>query len=533
MSEYFPQNKKPSPVLNIRTFIILAAVIAGIWATGQLVSASGNLVVQARKMTAIMRLIQSAYVEEPDLERLTEGAIEGMLKRLDPHSTFIPAKQQEEFSERDMGEFEGIGISFVIQNELITVISPITGTPAERLGIHSGDRIVEIDGISAYGITNDEVFRKLRGPKGTSVEVKVRREGVDELLEFTIIRDTIPIYSVVTSFMLEETTGYILLNQFMATTTTELETALQDLESQGMTRLIFDLRNNQGGRLSQAVSVADLFIPGGHVIVSRKSRQETQDSVYYSTDETTHPMFDLIVLINEGSASASEIIAGAVQDLDRGLIAGTISFGKGLVQYPYQLNDGAVIRLSTAHWLTPSGRLIQRSYDQGRSEYYAVRYRDREEGDETEGEEFLTLSGRKIYASSGIKPDLEIKGGTISGATARLLSARLLFTLAEKLIHERTYDSSLVFDEFMAGFNMSDRDFELLKELAKDKDIIYPDEILEKDREYITNQTKAEIAQLLWNNRDFYYVVRTSIDKVITEAKNSFDKAREIALRWH
>lgn len=519
-----------------RLFIYLVLLLGVIWLTGNIVSAGGNLVLQAKKITYILRLIQQVYVEEPELDKLCEGAIEGMLKRLDPHSTYIPTKEQERISERDIGEFEGIGISFVIQNELITVMSPINGTPAERLGVRAGDRIIEIDDISAFGITNEEVFKKLRGPKGTSVKIKVARDGVPEPIEFTIIRDKIPIRSVLSSFMLNDKTGYIMLNQFMATSTKELNDAITVLESEGMNQLIFDLRNNGGGRLSQAVAVADLFIPEGHTLVSRKGRTGREDSVYTSTSSSTRNMFDLIILINTGSASASEIVSGAVQDLDRGLIAGTTSFGKGLVQYPYRLNDGAVIRLSTAHWFTPSGRLVQRPYDKGRGEYYAVRYGSRDDSTDVEElnedyEKFYTLEGREIHPYDGIIPDIEIKPLLNTVGTARLINARILFNLAEKLVKEKNLTMG-DFNDFLNNFQVTDEDLSPLIEMAEEKELIYNEELLQKDILLLKREVKADIAQLLWNDQSNYYQVRISNDNVIQEALKLFEKAGEISQRW-
>ena len=520
--------------LSYKYVLTALAVIVCIWIAARVVLAANNILTESRKLVAVMDLISKVYVEKPDLNILTEGAIEGMLKRLDPHSIYIPPKEQEKISERDMGEFEGIGISFVIQNELITVISPITGTPAERLGIRSGDRIIEIDGVSAYGITNEEVFKKLRGPKGTTVKVKVIRDGIREPIDFTIVRDKIPIHSVETSFMLDKSTGYLLINQFTATTTDELMEALNKLETAGMTKLVLDLRNNQGGRLAQAVSVADMFIPGGQAIVSRKGRDESDDSTYRSTDLATHEMFDLIVLINGGSASASEIVAGAIQDLDRGLIVGSKTFGKGLVQFPYRLRDGGVMRLSTAHWYTPSGRLVQRPYDKGRGEYYAIRYKDPDDTThEGKREAFKTKGGRTVYASSGIDPDFVVEDRKITGATARLLSDRTIFEFAQKNMSGKLKESGLDFEYFRDQFEVTDKDIEGLLELSKEKDFEYPPELLEKDGDYLKSQIKAELAQLLWNNRDYYYIIRTGADPGVIEARKLFKEAREVSSVWH
>ena len=525
-------NPQRSRIRN-KIILLLVVVIAGVWVANQLGNAAGTLLTEARKVTAIMSLINNSYVEKPDLKILAEGAIEGMLKRLDPHSVYIPAEEQEKIAERDYGEFEGVGISFVIQNELITVIAPIAGTPAERLGVHSGDKIVEIDGVNAYGITNDEVFKKLRGPKGTTVKIKVVRDGVQDPIDFMIVRDTIPIYSVWTNFMIDDRTGYALLNQFTATTTDELREALDKFVKSGMTRLIFDLRNNQGGRLAQAVSVADMFIPGGHVIVSKKGRIESEDSTYYSTNGVTYPMFDMIVLINEGSASASEIVAGAIQDLDRGLVVGSNSFGKGLVQYPYGLKDGGVIRLSTSHWYTPSGRVVQRPYDKGRGEYYAVRYRDPDEVDDKgDRQAFKTLGGRIVYASSGIDPDVKVEGGKITGGTAKLLSDRTIFEFAQKEMVPRFNKLGKDFDYMRNNFQVTDDDLKKLLDFSREKGFEYPEKLLETDADYLKTQIKAEMAQLIWSNRDYYYIIRIDSDPIVKRAREVFDQAHEIASIW-
>ena len=518
---------------SYRWMLLLLGVVAGIWFFTRFGSAAGTLISEVKKLTAVMSLINNEYVDKPDLGKLTEGAIEGMLKRLDPHSVYIPAVEQKDITEKDQGEFQGIGISFIIQNELITVIAPIPGTPADRLGIRSGDRIVEIDGVSAFGITNDEVFKKLRGPKGTTVKVTVIRDGVDAPLAFDIIRDTIPIHSVWTSFMLDDSTGYVLINQFTANTTVELMGALRRLNGQGMTRLLLDLRNNQGGRLNEAVSVADLFLPGGCAIVSRKGRHSEDDTTYFASDNDGCNWCSLIVLINGGSASASEIVAGAMQDLDRGLIVGENSFGKGLVQLPYQLEGGAVIRLSTAHWLTPSGRLVQRPYDKGRGEYYANRYRDPDSTKvDSLREAFKTKGGRTVYASAGIDPDVKVEEQTITGATARLINAQIPFQYASKLVQEYKLTSADDFKRFRDKFQVTEKDLKGLLDLAKEKKAEVAPEAWDRDRGYVASLLKSEIAQMVWNNRDYYYLIRSDSDPVVKKARDLFGQARMVAGIW-
>lgn len=517
-----------------RALLIVLAFAGGVWLVTRGFASVTTILNQARKIAAVMSLIESAYVEAPDLDRLTEGAVEGMLKRLDPHSVYIPAQEQKELAERDIGEFQGIGISFVIRNELITVVAPVVGSPSDRLGIRAGDRVVEIDGVSAYGISEDEVFKKLRGPKGTTVNLKVLREGLGEPLDFTVVRDDIPLRSVWTSFMLDDLTGYLLLNQFTATTSQELGAALNELERRGMKRLIFDLRNNQGGRLNEAVATADLFIPGGYVMVSRKGREHRDDSTYHSTDADDRPLWDLIVLINGGSASASEIVAAAVQDLDRGLVVGQRSFGKGLVQNSYPLKDGSVIRLSTAHWYAPSGRLVQIPYDKGRGEYYAVRYRN--QGLEAPLEQnripYQTLGGRTVYATSGVTPDSTVEETRVTAATAQLISSQMIFSFAASLAREHGLQKGGGFERFRRDFLVTDAELERLILTAKEKGHDYPREALAKDADYIKALLKAELAQLVWNSRDAYYIVMMDRDPVVAAARGLFPTAQMVAARW-
>jgi len=518
-----------------RALFLAVLVGAAIWLGTRLFASSGSLFAQTQRVVAVLSLIQSAYVKEPDIDKLIEGAIEGMLKRLDPHSVYIPVSEQRELSERDLGEFQGIGVSFVIQNELITVISPIVGSPSDRLGIRSGDRIIEIDGVSAYGISEDEVFKRLRGKKGTKVRIKIIREGLGEPLDFTITRDDIPINSVHTSFMLDDSTGYLQLNQFTATTSTELQQALRKLESSGMSRLVFDLRNNGGGRLSEAVACADMFLPAGYTIVSRRGRDGGDDSTYRSTDPGTHPMWDLIVLVNGGSASASEIIASAVQDLDRGLIVGQQTFGKGLVQNTYPLTDGSVIRLSTAHWYAPSGRLVQIPFDNGRKEYYAVSYPD--EGskaiEEKDRVPFKTLSGRTVYGTMGVMPDSTVEDVKITFATVQMIGNQIVFGLSAQLAHESKYSANDSFEKFNTEYSVSDSDLNRLLTEAKKQGKEYSAEALAKDGVYLKTLLKAEIAQLIWNDRTNYYRVLLANDVVVREARTLFPLAHLTASHWH
>jgi len=511
----------------------IVLLIVGVYLATRLVNAGGSIIAQVQKVSAIISLIEQAYVEEADLNRLSEGAIEGMLERLDPHSVYIPAKEQKDIAERDAGEFSGIGVSFIIQNELITVVTPIAGSPSDRLGIRAGDKIIEIDDVSAFGIKEDEVFKKLRGPKGTTVKLKIARDGVGEPLEFTVVREAIPISSVLTSFMLDDSTGYLLLGQFTATTSDELETTLKRLERLGLKRLLFDLRNNGGGRLNEAVQVVDMFIPAGYTIVSRHGRNDDDDSTYTSKDEGTHSFYDVVLLMNGGSASASEIVAGAMQDLDRGLVVGQRSFGKGLVQNSYPLKDGSMIRLSTAHWFAPSGRMVQIPYDKGRGEYYAVRYRNQGlEALEKDRVPFKTLSGRIVFGTSGIIPDSTVEDLKITNGTAQAIGGQIMISYARDLARAKGLTEKDNFRQFLDSFRVSDEELDKIPALAEAQKITYPIEALGKDREYVRTLIKSEIAQYVWNDRDAYYSVMMQTDPVVSVARTLFPEARKITSRW-
>jgi len=513
--------------------LILALFIATIiwWQlTDTLFARNSSLDEQLGKFNYLLFQIRGKYVEEPDLSKLIDGAITGMLEALDPHSVYISAEDQSRISEQFSGEFEGIGISFIIQNKLLTVISPIPGTPADRLGIRAGDRIIEIDGESAYGITSEEVFRKLRGPKGSPVEVTIDRDGVPESMDFTIIRDKIPIHSVETAFMFDQNTGYILLNQFTSNTSSELEEALRDLESYEMTQLILDLRGNSGGYLDQAVKVAGKFIPKGERIVFTRGRDPKSERSFYSQGNDAHENLDLIILINHGSASASEIVAGAVQDLDRGLVAGTKSFGKGLVQTPFPFEDGSLVRLTTARYYTPSGRLIQRPYEGPLSEYYRRAYLDDTTDTEVDTSEvYFTKANRKVYGGGGIEPDVKLKSHYFSSYTAKLLNNRLFFEYAAQYAGGHP-ELGVDFDYFLRQFEVTDDMMNDFLELAASKeDITFNEEGYRKDLPFIKNLIKAELAQNLFNGRLYYYQVRIQGDPQIQEAVSLFPQARRIA----
>ncbi|MFA6540288.1 MAG: S41 family peptidase, partial [Bacteroidota bacterium] len=354
------------------TVVVVAAFVGG-FQVNHLISGD-NIYEQLSKFKDVLSLTEKYYVEDVDSQKLTEDAINGLLNDLDPHSVYIKPSQMQRVTEDFQGKFEGIGVEFSVVNDTITVVQPIGGGPSAILGIMSNDKIVKIDGKSSIGFTNDQVMKSLKGPKGTKVSVSIFRQGIKDLLEFEIVRDVIPLYSVDVSTMLDDHIGYINVTRFAETTNKEMLAALQKLKSQGMKRLIIDLRANPGGYLDQAVKMSDLFLsasPDGspRKVVYTKGRRSEFDEEYFAYTNSEYENIPLIIMLSNGSASASEIVSGAIQDWDRGLIVGETSFGKGLVQRQFPLTDGSAIRLTIARYYTPSGRLIQRSYADGKEKY--------------------------------------------------------------------------------------------------------------------------------------------------------------------
>jgi carboxyl-terminal processing protease len=518
--------------LNRPSYLLVLAAVLVAFLAGLLMSDGpsavgfpGGSVDHARKFKDVIRLVDHAYVDEPDDSVMYEGAIRGLLEQLDPHSVYIPPEQQEQVDETMQGEFSGIGIQFEIREGVITVVSPIPGTPADRMGLRAGDQIVEIEAVNAIGITNDEVRQQLRGPEGTQVDIGVRRTGKADLIELTITRGKIPIHSVEAAFLLEDgKTGYIMISQFTAVTDDELEQALLMLERQGMQQLVFDLRGNSGGYRVQAHEVADKFLTGNKIILTTQGRADGTSDTLWSTSAGTHAYVPMVILVSNGTASASEIVAGAVQDHDRGLILGQPTFGKGLVQYPFQLDDGSVVRITISRWYTPTGRCVQRPWNEGMGEYLMGAYRDGADFDSLEqaspdslGEIFHTRTGRKMYANLGIQPDVLIDPGTLSDYGADLLSERILFDWSRELAAEMD-QPTMPFEEFLTDWYPSSAQLRELFAYAAEREVEYDDEGWSEDSYYLVNQIRAEVAQRLYNGRDFLWQVLINGDATVDSA---------------
>ena len=441
------------------------------------------------------------------------------------------AKKLKEITEQFQGSYEGIGIEFIIQNKVITVVSAIAGTPSEALGLRPGDQIIKIEGKSAYGITETEVQNNLKGPKGTKVNVTIRRPGMAKPFDITITRDRIPIYSVMAHFMIQKDVGYIYVGRFAQTTVDEFDRAYRNLENKGMKSLMLDLRGNTGGYLDQAFKLADRFIDGRKKIVFTKGRIPESNTEFYSTEATTIRKIPLLILIDKGSASASEIVSGAVQDWDRGLIVGETSFGKGLVQTQISLKDGSALRITTARYYTPSGRLIQRSYEDGLYEYYTEGY-DESVNSETKKDNgkrpvFYTQAGRKVLGGGGITPDIKIKHNKITKLTTELIFKRLFFEYGSKYSLENP-ELKRDFGVFKDHFVIDKTILLDFKKFIESKDLLFKEQDFKDDLVYIKLMIKAEIARNLWGSPE-YYQIRISGDSQVKQALNYIERASEIA----
>jgi len=501
-----------------------------------LTSFSGeNILSKLKSISYIIKLVDNYYVEEVDLEQILDGAIHGLLEELDPHSSYIPAKESEIMNESIQGEFEGIGIEFAILDGYITVISPIPGTPSDRAGLQGGDKIVKINDESAYKITQDEVFKKLRGVKGSSVNITIQRLGLESSFDVTLVRDKIPIHSVIAALLYDNNLGYVKLNRFAKNTTKEFISAIDSLENIGMENLILDLRNNPGGLMDQAISLVDLFIYSNDTILFTKGRINEANEVFYATKNKQDYDFPIIALINRSSASASEIVSGALQDLDRGLVIGETSFGKGLVQRQFVLEDGSMTRITIAKYYTPAGRMIQRSYDEGLDEYYTNLLENNREASDSSlfnRPQFKTKKGRLVYGGGGITPDIySVFDLKLKEKSQSLLThpKRLIFKYANEL--KKDYEKFLSFNSFATFINKNTNVInqnifiDWIKNSDEDFDISFSE--IQDDWEYIENRIFAELASVLWG-KDYYYHVFLDKDIQFQTAVQNISNAHNI-----
>ncbi len=483
-----------------------------------------------QKISDVINVINRDYVDTVNTNKLTELAINGILQGLDPHSYYISANDYAEANDFLQGEFEGIGIQFHIINDTVTVINTISGGPSEKIGILPGDRIIKIENqvVAGVKIKEKEILSKLKGPKGTKVNVSVFRRGSKNLLDFTITRDVIPTYSVDAAYMIVPEIAYIKLGKFSATTHSEMVKELKQLQTLGMKKLILDLRGNGGGYMEAAVDIVNELMPQNKTIVFTKGKNR-KTQYFVTTGNGLFQYGDLVVLIDELSASASEIVAGAIQDNDRGLIIGRRSFGKGLVQSQFQFKDGSAIRLTVARYYTPSGRCIQRPYKNGienyYSDFYSSLFNDKEENLDSlninDSLKYKTVKGRTVYGGGGIMPDIVVipeKDSSLywyNEISNLGLAYRFAFDLTDK--NRKQLSSIHNVEEFDKTFNITDKLYDdfvnfAVKNGAK---LSHLDNNISKNR--ICELIKAYVARNIIGDKGFYPILNRN-DKVILKA---------------
>lgn len=485
-----------------------------------------------RKLTLAQFAIANLYVDETNPDKLVESAIIGMLEELDPHSTYSNAEEVKKMNEPLQGNFDGIGIQFNMAEDTLFVIQPVSGGPSEKVGIRAGDRIVMVNDTLIAGVkmSTDDITRRLKGPKGTKVDVKVVRRGVNELLSFTIKRDKIPVYSLDASYMITPKIGYIKINRFGATTYDEFMDALASLKGQGMQDLILDLQGNGGGYLNAAIDIANEFLGQGELIVYTEGRRNPRRE-FFAKGNGKHQNGKLVVLVDEYSASASEIVAGAVQDWDRGMVVGRRSFGKGLVQRPIDLPDGSMIRLTVARYYTPAGRCIQKPYE-SIEQYNAdliERYNRGEmmSADSIHFPDSLKCStlkkGRTVYGGGGIMPDYFVPVDTtlFTKYHSQLSNKGVLLKVHFQWIDAYREEWTKKYDDYAVFCKKFELDEAMMQQLIEEgeKDgVKFDEEQYKKSEPLIKLQMKALIARDLWNMNEYYHtinVVNESVNKAV------------------
>lgn len=484
-------------------------------------SASAQITEQSLKFGEVLDKVSRYYVDTINEEKVVDKAITDMLHNLDPHSAYLSKDQVRASQEQLDGGFDGIGVSFNILRDTIFIINPISGGPSERVGIRPGDRIIKIEGenVAGTGISNLDVQKKLKGPKNTKVKVSILRKRVPNLLEFTITRDKIPIFSLDAAYMIDENTGYIKLARFSSTTVDEFQKGLAELLEQNAQNLILDLSGNGGGYLFAAVNLADEFLEARKMIVYTEGMQNPKRN-FYSTSAGNFTEGKLVVMLDETSASASEIVAGALQDWDRAVIVGRRSFGKGLVQGRFELRDGSELRLTVAKYYTPTGRLIQKPYQEGYEEY-SRDIMNRFNSGELSGDEevnlpdslkFKTLvNKRTVYGGGGIMPDyfVPIDTSSYSDYYRDLISQGILnqFVLGYVDRNRKGLESSYKsFSDFDNGFSVDEGLFTELINYAESEGLEYVHDGFETSRELLATLIKSYVARDLWDTEEFFRI---------------------------
>lgn len=526
--------------INIYGPLILAIVlVVGILTGTFLSNNSGDthsfVYNQPGKLSRITNYIQANYVDSVPESQIVESAVPAVLEELDPHSVYIPSEKLQQISEPLQGNFDGIGIEFNMQKDTVIVVSTISGGPSEMVGIKPGDRIVKVNSTVVAGVDmpSSKIVDMLKGKRGTKVDVSVKRNSHDKLLEFTITRDKIPLYSIDVSYMINDSIGYIKINRFAKTTFKEFVEGVQKLKKQSVKKIILDLRNNNGGYMTAATNIADQFLEDGQLIVYTQGRNSPRQETYATARGLVQDL-DVAVLIDEWSASASEILAGSIQDNDRGIIVGRRSFGKGLVQEQTVLPDGSALRLTVARYYTPTGRCIQKPYDNGGERYYNDLNQRFKQGeffhadsiDFADSLKYTTPEGNIVYGGGGIMPDYFVPIDTsyhsefLSEIRSKGLMYQFAFNYAD--IHRQQLEKFKNVDQLIRHLNAQNIYSEFL-EYANEEGVSSSLKGKEKSKPLVDTRVKAYIARNVLDNEGYYPVLK-DIDNTLQKAINLLAK---------
>lgn len=505
----------------IRSSIFFIALLSSMSSS---LRAQNNPTETTEKFSTLLNYIDLMYVDSVNGSDLTEKAIVHLLEELDPHSVYLSKEEVQSANEPLMGSFDGIGIQFNIHQDTIMVVEPIQGGPSEKLGIRSGDKIVKIDGenVAGIGIKNSDVMKKLKGPKGTKVTVGIERNNSEELYYYNIIRDKIPIYSIDAAYMAAPGIGYIKISRFAQTTAEEMRKAISELKAEGMKDLVIDLQGNGGGLLDIAVEMCDEFISGDRLLVYTEGRSFPRDE--RRANPKTQGSFEkgrLVVLLDESSASASEILSGAVQDWDRGLLVGRRSFGKGLVQRPVRLPDGSVVRLTVQKYYTPAGRCIQKPYEEGLDEYEMDKEKRFKNGELFSLDSlnlpdslkyFTNLKKRAVYGGGGILPDVFVPLDTTENSTyfSELLRTGVNNDWVMTYVNANRTDLLAKYPDvksFAKAYDLPTNSVQEMIEMLAKKDVPFNEKDFKTSEHAIILRTKALIARNLYENEAFYVLI--------------------------
>ncbi len=514
--------------LTVVVAILGATLFGGIYGNRLFGSPmTGDVQKRMKEYTELLAAVTEWSPETVGSEKFVYSSIDGMLRTLDPHTSFLEPKEYSDMQDRQKGSFYGLGILVTKRNDQVTVITPLEGTPAARLGIRAGDVISEVEGVATEDLSLDEVVKRLKGPKGTTVHIKIMRVGIKEPIPLTIIRAAIPTNSISNVLMLKPGIGYVRIKDFTATTVRELDDAVAKLKEQGMQRLVLDLRQNPGGLLDAAVGVADHFLDKGQKIVYTKGRTGDSEQEYVAPGKHKKIDMPVVVVLNRGSASASEIVAGATQDHDRGLVVGETSWGKGLVQSVYTLQYGAGLALTTSKYFTPSGRNIQRDYSSFYDYYVADEDDHVVEVPLKDRKKFQTDTGRTVYGGGGITPDVFAKPEPLSRITQLLEVRSAIFNFGVEYAAKHP--------DLTKELAVTPNIIEEFVRYAADKEIAPLTEIREalakpSDRRYIERALKAEIIAAKYGF-DASYPFRLEGDTQIEKALEVMPEAHKLAMK--